>query len=211
MGRRVGTGDMLTSVYDPNEDGVIAVAQTQADMVKATYDPVIAAIQALAAAHKTQHQNGGTDEINATGLTGVPVAPLLADGVAGRVFRELMITIDNGSNDQTLKCSTINRFNHTPISTVDNIAKGATTGGFTLDAQGQTLLIEAAVLEGNVVFAVPSVLINYNTARALPYVFALSNDIQVKIASDVGGTIKDITAFVDAGRIVIAIPYITNP
>jgi len=92
FGRRVGGGDMLKAMYDPNEDGVIvspqtqadmtksvydpnedaviAVAQTQADMTKAVYDPVLAALQALAAAHKTQHQNGGDDEIACTGLVG---------------------------------------------------------------------------------------------------------------------------------------------
>jgi len=70
MGRRPGGGDMLKSVYDCDDDGIIAVGQTQADMVKATYDPVIAAIQALAADHKTQHENGGSDEIDLTGLSG---------------------------------------------------------------------------------------------------------------------------------------------
>ena len=70
FGRRGGVGDMLKATYDPNLDGVIAVAQTEADMTQAVYDPTINALVALAAAHKTQHQNGGTDEISATGLVG---------------------------------------------------------------------------------------------------------------------------------------------
>lgn len=76
FGRRAGQGDMLKSVYDPNEDGVIALAQTEADMTKAAYDPVINALIALAAAHKTQHQSGGSDEIDVTGLTGLPDADM---------------------------------------------------------------------------------------------------------------------------------------
>ena len=71
FGRRSGVGDMLKAVYDPNEDGVIAAAQTEADMTKAVYDPAFAAIQILLNNHKTQHQSGGTDEINVTGLTGL--------------------------------------------------------------------------------------------------------------------------------------------
>ena len=70
FGRRLGLGDMSKATYDPNDDGVIALAQTQADMIKAVYDPIVAALQALAAAHKTQHQTGGTDEIDCTGLVG---------------------------------------------------------------------------------------------------------------------------------------------
>ncbi len=70
FGRRVGQGDMLKATYDPNDDGVIAVAQTEADMTKAVYDAIIAAINALLAAHKTQHQTGGTDEVDATALVG---------------------------------------------------------------------------------------------------------------------------------------------
>jgi len=70
FGRRLGLGDMSKATYDPNDDGVIALAQTQADMIKAVYDPFIAALQALAAAHKTQHQTGGTDEIDCTALVG---------------------------------------------------------------------------------------------------------------------------------------------
>ena len=71
FGRRVlGLGDMLKSVYDPDLDEVIALAQTEADMTKAVYDPTLAALAALLAAHKTQHHNGGTDEIDCTGLAG---------------------------------------------------------------------------------------------------------------------------------------------
>lgn len=51
FGRRSGSGDMLKSVYDTNEDGVVDAA-------------------AATAAHKTSHQNGGTDEISVVGLSG---------------------------------------------------------------------------------------------------------------------------------------------
>ena len=62
--------DMKRSVYDANLDGVIAIAQTEADMTKAVYDTVIDALIALAADHNAQHEDGGTDEISAAGLVG---------------------------------------------------------------------------------------------------------------------------------------------
>lgn len=46
MGRR--PGDMFKADYDPDEDGLITAAE----------------------AHKTSHQSGGNDELNATGLVG---------------------------------------------------------------------------------------------------------------------------------------------
>lgn len=91
FGRRAGQGDMLKSVYDPNEDGVIAVAQTEADMTRAVYDPnlngiiavaqteadmtqavfvpILTAFDAALANHHSQHEDAGTDEISLAGLT----------------------------------------------------------------------------------------------------------------------------------------------
>lgn len=48
FGRRAGTGDMLKSVYDTNDDGVVDQAP----------------------AHKATHQDAGSDEIILTDLTG---------------------------------------------------------------------------------------------------------------------------------------------
>ncbi|MBA7624091.1 hypothetical protein ES703_31495 [subsurface metagenome] len=85
FGRKVGLGDMLKSIYDPNADEVIAVAQTEADMKKSVYDPnddgviVVAQTEAdmkksvydsnddgvvdVVPAHKATHDLGGTDEL----------------------------------------------------------------------------------------------------------------------------------------------------
>jgi len=85
---------MLKSVYDDDDDGVISLMHTRADMERATYDPlhhgVVADSQKLEfqtkaqvrdhtpkahihsppAAHKATHQKGGTDEITIAGLVG---------------------------------------------------------------------------------------------------------------------------------------------
>lgn len=70
FGRRSGGGDMLKTVYDPNNDGVIATAQTEADMTKAVYDPTDDGVVDSVPAHKTSHQDAGSDEVAATGLVG---------------------------------------------------------------------------------------------------------------------------------------------
>jgi len=211
MGRRVGTGDMLKSVYDPNLDGVIALAQTQADMTKAVYDPVVAAIQALAAAHKTQHQNGGTDEINATGLTGVPVAPLLLDGVAGRVLRLVSLTIDHGTTEDTLKCTLVDFWNGDAIALTDNIPKNGTAGHFGLHANGDRITIAAAGLTGNCVAVIFGHIRDALCVQNL-YVAAQedSNNIQVKIYDQADGLSEDITGLVDTGVIYVQLAYITD-
>jgi len=210
MGRRSGVGDMLQSVYDPNEDGVIAVAQTQADMTKAVYDPVVAAIQALAAAHKTQHQNGGTDEISATGLTGVPVAPLLCDGVAGRVLRHCYFYIRNGTNVDTLQCRLVSWWNGDLINWTDNIAKNATTGHFTLSSTGKLLVIENAGLSG-VVLDCWGILVRNETQTAVKIAVCVdAGDIQMYASTNDFGVQQDLTVLVELDDLLVYIHYITD-
>jgi len=62
--------DMTKSVYDTDEDGVIAVAQTEADMTKAVYDTDDDGKVDAVEEHATLHEDGGTDEIDVTGLIG---------------------------------------------------------------------------------------------------------------------------------------------
>ena len=210
FGRRSAGGDMLKALYDPNEDGVIAVAQTEADMTKAVYDPVVAAIQALAAAHKTQHQNGGTDEISATGLTGVPVAPLLVDGVAGRVLRFAYFYIRNGTNINTIQCRLVSWWNGDNIDWTDNIAKSATTGHFTLASTGKLLTIENAGLSGAIVHTW-GILVRNETGTAVKIaVCPAAADIQMYASLSDTGVQQDLTALVETDDLLIYLGYITD-
>jgi len=93
FGRRAG-GDMMKSVYDEDDDGIISIMHTRADMETATYDPTKTGIVADSrklelstkaqvqdhtpkyhvhsppAAHKATHQDGGADQIVCAGLVG---------------------------------------------------------------------------------------------------------------------------------------------
>ena len=210
MGRRSGGGDMLKSVYDPNLDGVIALAQTQADMTKAVYDPVVAAIQALAAAHKTQHQNGGTDEINATGLTGIPVAPLLGDGTPGRVLRFSSLSIQNGTDPDTLKCTLSSRWNGDVIPTQDNVALDATTGHFKVNAPGRYLTILNTGLTGNMLFTVAHFRTNATNTIFLATTIFQADGILCRAMHPSDGTYMVLTDLVNVGDIVFDILYVTD-
>ena len=210
FGRRTGQGDMLKSVYDPNEDGVIAVAQTEADMTEAYYGPVLTAMLSLAADHSTQHESGGTDVLNVTGLTGVPVAPILGDGIAQRHLRELRLTIDDGTDAGTLKCTITNRWNAPTYAAVDNIYKNTLTGNFYLSATGKQLVLGAAIIAGNCRFAVGVIHKSLNSLNTHPAVVRATDGIAVYLFTVTGGTQRDMTSFVDTGKIELNILYITD-
>jgi hypothetical protein len=112
-----------------------------------------------------------------------------------------------------LKIDTFNLFNHTAISVVDNVAKGATTSGYTLNAGGNILTIEESILEGSIVGVTPA-----SVARGAGYtatVDAISNDIRVILYTVANPPVAtDITAITDAGGFdvfEVMITYITAP
>lgn len=254
FGRRVGTGDMTKAVYDPIIDALLALAaahKTQhqdagsdqitvagllgelAEAQPSTWAKVAGKPTTFApAAHKTSHQLGGadvlslagltpglhklthklggSDPIDVTGLPGAGGAALQVDGTVGRVLRFSTLTITYGAQADTLKCTLGARFNGDAIALTDNIAKGQTTGHYTLDANGVFLTIEAAGLTGNVVAAFAMVYINQCQTDLTPYSNAVSNDILLKCTKTLDGTDIDLTAAAQAGHIYLYVLYITD-
>lgn len=211
FGRR--QGDMNKSVYDQDDDGTVdnseklqgsnkTEVQDHTPKSHTHTDPPIA--------HKTSHQTGGSDEINVTGLTGTTPGALLGDGTAGRKRRVSRLFIKDGTNSATLKCQVVNRWNGDAIAETDNIAKGATTGNFTLSADGQTLTIKASGLSGNVVCCEGFMYYNACTIDVLPDVYPSGNDIVINIFTTPQGSAQDITSLANGGFIYIYIPYITD-
>lgn len=188
MGRRSGVGDMLKSVYDP----------------------IIAAMQALEAAHKTQHQSAGTDEIDVTGLTGTTPRAIFADATAGRILRCLSMQIDNGTNASTVKTWIGNQWNGVTKGTVDNIGKGATVGDWTLSADGKTLTWTPASDYTLIKSCISQQHRNY--AGLDRYVSALCNASTVSFycVSYTGGTLNDWTTHVDSGKIAFTLLFVTS-
>jgi len=161
-------------------------------------------------AHKTSHQDGGSDEINVAGLTGTTPRAILGDATPGRVLRYIQLEIANGTTGATLKCTIADLFNGDVVSSVDNISKDATTDGFTLSADGQKLTIEAAILSGNVLYAMA--VIGNNATEVLFAVTprAESNDIFLNFTVVPTGDPIDLTTLVDTGKIWLHITYITD-
>ena len=70
FGRRSGVGDMLKSVYDANDDGVVdEVPAHKISHQDAGSDEVSLAGLAIDA-HAPSHEDDGVDEVDATGLAG---------------------------------------------------------------------------------------------------------------------------------------------
>jgi hypothetical protein len=180
------------------------------DMKKADYDPVIAAIQALLNAHHARHENGGADEIDATGMTGIPVGSILGDATEGRNLQIAELVIADGTNANTLKCTLYDRWNSQNIATTDNIAKDSTTGHFTLSADGKLLTIEATGLKGNCLAAIGSLMRGWCNVHVTCYLYATSNDITIQLLDMLTGAIQDITVLVDTGSPRINIAFITD-
>jgi len=134
---------------------------------------------------------------------------LVGDNTAGRVIRSVRLTIQNGTNANTLKCSLVDTWNGDTIGEVDNIAKGATTSGWTLNAGGTVLTIEAAGLSGNVLAVLGSIQINASGNNTLQVDFRITaNDIVLSMYD--GTNAQDFTILVDTGLVAFNVIYITD-
>jgi hypothetical protein len=135
---------------------------------------------------------------------------LSGDGTRGRILRESELTLADGTGADTLKCTLASVWNGDAIAETDNVAKGATTGNFTLSADGTTLTVEAAGLSGNCVMSFPAK--SFNSAG--PFldcdVRAATNDIQVILRNPTSGAGQDLCGHVDNGTVKILILYITS-
>jgi len=141
---------------------------------------------------------------------GGPADAIRGDGTANRYLRSIYLVVDNGSNADTLKCTVGSRFNGDTIAETDNIAKEATTGNFTLSANGQVLTIEAAGLTGNVLFAIGVCHLNETGVDVTTYAKALSNDIRMILYATTNGGGQDLTALVDTSALYFDILYLTD-
>jgi hypothetical protein len=150
----------------------------------------------------------GTGTTYADGGNFVTLSPdLVGDATAGRVLRIVLLTIEDGTNANTIKCTLDTVWNGDIITITDNIAKDATTGDWSLSATGETLTIEASGLSGNCIGAI-GVLKHCGTGNYLGDADPTANDINVSVRNL--DTAQDLTALVQDGEIWINIFYITD-
>lgn len=136
--------------------------------------------------------------------------PLAGDSIAGRKLRASYLRIDNGTNAETLKCTVGSRWNGNTIAETDNIAKNATTGDFSLSADGKKLTIKASGLTGNALHSLGSVSRNLCTTDLTILAKAAANDIEIEVYNTSAGANLDLTVLVDTGLIEVEILYVTD-
>jgi len=135
---------------------------------------------------------------------------LKTDGTAGRVFRMSYFSLLDGTNANTLKCELSDRFNGDVIAQTDNITKNATTGAFTLSADGKTLHILHSALSGEVQ-ALWTQITTKNMSQSITILVAnTDSDIHIEIRNSTTGVSYDMTTLVDDGYLLFYIYYITN-
>ena len=145
---------------------------------------------------------------SATSSAGL-LGQVLGDGTAGRVLRQLRLRIQDGTNASTIKCQIVGYWNGDDDGPTDNVAKGATTGNYTLNAAGSVLQIEAAGLSGDCEMALGTVSYNATTTALNAEVYAGANDIIIEITNLAGASL-DVTALADTGNLNIMILYLTD-
>jgi len=74
-----GPGDMLKSVYDTDDDGVADAAELAANALKLEGSTKAEVRDHVPLAHKTSHQDGGSDELSVQGLSGELADPQKSD------------------------------------------------------------------------------------------------------------------------------------
>lgn len=232
FGRRAGVGDMLTSVYDTDESGVVDKAPAHkdthedegddeisvvglsgelADNQKSTWAKVSGKPETFTpSAHGDSHEAEGVDLLDVTGLVGTTPRAMLGDGTAGRVLRILKLRVNDGTNADTLKCRTYNQWNGDTIGLQDNIPKGASAGHFSLDIDGHNVTIRNTGLTGTVVCAIGHVIHNATLTEFIQTTHKSTSGIVVGVKGLSDGVFKDLTALVDNGYFDIQVLYITD-
>jgi|TARA_R100001530_G_scaffold101375_1_gene70497 hypothetical protein len=137
---------------------------------------------------------------------------LAVDGTTGRILRTFAVIIRDGTNASTLKVSTSSQFNGDTISVVDNVAKSATTSGFTLNAGGTQLTIEASIMSGDTLAVLGNYIGLNDTGTVITTdVQVISNDIQIGFRDASAGTQLDSTSIIDTSKSLnVFISYITD-
>jgi hypothetical protein len=145
---------------------------------------------------------------------GVRAEALQFDGTSKTVFRFCKLTVEDGTNATTIKCTVTADANGDSVGAQDNMGKPYSSTDYSLDVNGQALTIEAAALSGNVIGALGTIVSNDTTVAYIAYAYATGNDIVVKAYSHSSGTALDWTTILDAGgggkSIDVHILYITD-
>jgi hypothetical protein len=111
-------------------------------------------------------------------------------------LKSSLLTIEDGTNANTIKCTLTSVFNGDAIGVTDNISKGATTGNFTLSADGKQLTIEAAGLSANASVAISASGGASSGLAATFHLSVVSNDLLITGYADLTATVDTLDVYV---------------
>jgi len=145
---------------------------------------------------------------------GIVYPPITGDSTAGRVMRQILLTIENASAAGKIKCTCASMWNGDAISAIDDITDTVAKSGFlwVSAGNGDLLTIQPSVLSGQVVSVLSAnIVANVSGTHLLCYGYteALSGII-LSITSPPSGAAINIGTLVDTGSIYIAITYLTD-
>ncbi len=153
-----------------------------------------------------------TAELN-TAADGIANPPIAGDSTAGRAIRRIHLTIVDGTNASTIKCTVASKWNGDTIAETDNVAKDATTGNFSLSSDGTQLTIEAAGLTGNCVDVLCINIVANGTETPL-FIGGdtIANDVLLYFRDGANNDLssEDITVLADTGGLYVSIVYLTD-
>jgi len=155
----------------------------------------------------------GAINLIGTGLTFNSVAigsEIKGDGTAGRVMRSVIVSIEDGTNANTIKATLISRWNGDVIGSTDNIGKSSTVGNFYLNSTGTILRVLNSGLSGDFVGGIGNLSSTNFTGKVhmvdIQY-NASGMDLYVSASDSV---LVDLTSDVDSGGMSFSVLYITS-
>lgn len=158
----------------------------------------------------TVTQDTSLDEAVAMSSKAPKTDTIKGDGTAGRVLRISHIIIDNGTTGVGLKCTTTSVWNGDANSEQDNIAKGATTGVWTLSANGTSLTLLNTGLQGDCVAVLGYFFVDQRCGTDITFVALASSGLFLICRQALGGVGLDLTTLVDTGVIAFYVVYLTS-
>jgi hypothetical protein len=136
------------------------------------------------------------------------ISALKGDGTIGRVMRLSRLVLADGSDADTLKITLIDFWNGDAIAETDNVAKGATTGSFTLNAAGKLLTFPVT---GDLIAGLSTTIYTNDTGTYhSAYCGGPSGTDMLVNVFGLDGLTVDLTALVDSGAFTMDAHYITS-
>jgi hypothetical protein len=135
---------------------------------------------------------------------------LTGDNTAGRILRALRLTFLDGVG-ATISPYTEQWWNGDVIGQVTNLAKSASSGGFSLSADGKTLTILSTSISGDALVAMGTIYTNnFGVAITSVTLDISAGGISVRLGADNDQAFLDLTAVKSGGHVQIVIWYITS-